>query len=952
MTYMNTAPQDCAERLQATNPETIVLSLDVHSDEALGLHSDMATSGENAASAFHEKVNRKYRAALGYAKLGYRLIPIIQGEKKPACFTGANHKEATGDPAKLRRWFRERQFDIAVSLGFNSNAIVIDIDGPEGEESLRILEGKLGPLPKDGPRSTTPRAEGGYHLWFKPPSHAFPCKSRPIAPKIDCKADAGLCCVPPAKGRAWAVPLVSPDKLPELPQAWADYLMQKRIDDGFLHDQYRKENITTRSGRRASSALENPDGYYPEGTRNSSLASYAGWLRSKGYDYEDIYEKISDLNLERCNPPLDDDEVEAIAQSICRYPAGGDDKDEGDEVEGEAMPSSAEAVGEDTEITGNKPKQLPSINLADGSVVSLSAEAWQAFTQANDPPFMFTGPTGFTRIVKDDEGSVRLEPVNQDSFMYHLNRVASWYVKKDGGFVERNVPLSLVKDMMACAEPKLPWLVRLVTFPVVSKDGSIHLEPGYNPLSRCYYAKPAAVAIRPVADKPSPEEVKEAKWVIETLLADFPFDGPRENNPEKAHAISLMVQPFVHDLFGGKAPLSLIEAASPGTGKSLLARILLMPSVGPDLAMMPEGRDDEEWRKRMTAVISQLPVAVVIDNVKDGLTSPVLASLLTSSFWSDRILGKTETVRIPIKCSFVATGNNPTLTREISRRIVRIRLVAHSARPWLRDPNEFKVRNIEDWAASNRGLLTWACLILVRNWFSSGCPSRKALPDGKAAPTLGMYEKWSEVMGGILEAAGIGGFLGNLDELYESSDQEGNTLSGFVESWWETYDTTAVSASELYTLAYGPDVKVNLELRSATEQGRKVQLGRILQKMKDCTFGDYKVLRDSSRHGSTYYRLEPMAKGGDGVSMKGDPPETHLKNSQYNHTVSESGDSSDSLLGLANNQNDYPMIIYNTYVGAMAGDSPDSPSPPRPTSPTLPVVMYAEEPMRLEDTKW
>jgi hypothetical protein len=53
---------------------------------------------------------------------------------------------------------------------------------------------------------------------------------------------------------------------------------------------------------------------------------------------------------------------------------------------------------------------------------------------------------------------------------------------------------------------------------------------------------------------------------------------------------------------------------------------------------------------------------------------------------------------------------------------------------------------------------------LDKAWIAAGCPE----PKGIKLP--GGFEEYGRVIGGILEVAGIKGFLGNTDEFYESSD--------------------------------------------------------------------------------------------------------------------------------------------------------------------------------------
>ena len=57
----------------------------------------------------------------------------------------------------------------------------------------------------------------------------------------------------------------------------------------------------------------------PAGGRNSTLASLAGTMRRRGMGEAEILAALEATNRERCNPPLDEAEVERIAASISRY---------------------------------------------------------------------------------------------------------------------------------------------------------------------------------------------------------------------------------------------------------------------------------------------------------------------------------------------------------------------------------------------------------------------------------------------------------------------------------------------------------------------------------------------------------------------------------------------------------------------------------------------------------
>jgi hypothetical protein len=59
-----------------------------------------------------------------------------------------------------------------------------------------------------------------------------------------------------------------------------------------------------------------------QGSRNDDLTSLAGKLRRAGASRDEIEAALLTFNATRCAPPLDDDEVRAIARSIANYEPG------------------------------------------------------------------------------------------------------------------------------------------------------------------------------------------------------------------------------------------------------------------------------------------------------------------------------------------------------------------------------------------------------------------------------------------------------------------------------------------------------------------------------------------------------------------------------------------------------------------------------------------------------
>jgi hypothetical protein len=90
-------------------------------------------------------------------------------------------------------------------------------------------------------------------------------------------------------------------------------------------------------------------------------------------------------------------------------------------------------------------------------------------------------------------------------------------------------------------------------------------------------------------------------------------------------------------------------------------------------------------------------------------------------------------------------------------------------------------------------------------------------------------------MGGILDVAGIPGFLENIDEHNRSADADSDLVM-FVNAWWETYQSKPVTTREgLIELAD------SLDLRASSDEQRRIRLGKLLQKNRDRRFGDLRM---------------------------------------------------------------------------------------------------------------
>ena len=479
---------------------------------------------------------------------------------------------------------------------------------------------------------------------------------------------------------------------------------------------------------------------------------------------------------------------------------------------------------------------LPRINVSHEDLRALTAAAMKALLATNKPAVVFRVGDLLSRVENDDSGAPVIRVLTKDRMRHRLARVAAWYKLKRhcGATVEVSAlpHETVVADILACPNPPFPILRRVVEAPLIGPDGSVQDLPGYNPASQTYYAPAKGFQLRPVPENPTSQDVQRARdLLLVELLCDFPFVA----DADRAHAVALLLLPFVRELIDGSTPLHLIEKPAPGTGASLLSDVLLAPAIGRSPATLTEAHDEDEWRKRLTAKLATGPSVIIVDNVRGTIDSAALSSAITTPAWEDRILGITGMCRLSVRCACVATGNNPSVSNEIARRTIRIRIDAKADRPWLRNCATFRHPDLREWATANRSQLVWAALTLARAWVVAGKPMRREA-------SLGMFEEWSRVIGGILGHAGILGFLGNIDEFYDQADAEGTAWRSLVAAWWKRYRDAEIGVSQLWKLIHRDETAtIDLPLGAGDERSQRIRFGFLLKKQRDRQFDGLRI---------------------------------------------------------------------------------------------------------------
>lgn len=487
------------------------------------------------------------------------------------------------------------------------------------------------------------------------------------------------------------------------------------------------------------------------------------------------------------------------------------------------------------------------INITDQPIHTLSDAAWDALLEKNDPPQLFVRNWMMTEIRVDEMGNAKLMEVTKPALRGRLDRYAKWmkWKKKGEGFdeVPTQPPLYVVEDMLHDPNMPLPEINGITHAPVFSPSGKCKTTPGYDPESRMYYIDGNSLEIPEVSEEPSKNEVIEAlDLLVNEVLIDFPF----KDRASRVHSLAAIFLPFCRPMVKGPTPLHLIDAPKRGTGKSLLARAIHMIATGMDAPVDKFPKTEEETDKKIVSILKDGRPIVVLDNASGSVERDSLNAVLTSTRYSGRILGKSEMIDLQNFVTWIMTGNNVDLNGDIHRRVVWIRLDAGMDRPYARRNREFQHPDLLDWIQENRSQILWAVITLIQNWVAKGKPA--------SGERLGSFEGWSKVLGGILKAAGVDGFLENKDELFDMADQEGLMWEEFCQAWWNKYQSKAITAKDLWKLATDADMLHEI-LGDGKENSQKIRMGKALQKMRDQFCGEYKIhsKRDNYRKTWTYY---------------------------------------------------------------------------------------------------
>jgi hypothetical protein len=387
-----------------------------------------------------------------------------------------------------------------------------------------------------------------------------------------------------------------------------------------------------------------------------------------------------------------------------------------------------------------------------------------------------------------------------------LGREIEWekYSRREKKWSPADAPRDTARFIIArTGERKFRPVAGLITTPTLRPNGSILRRTGYDRNTRLLLVKPPTLP--PIPDKPSFDDALEALNVLDELLEEFPFS----DNESRSVALSALITPVVRGALP-VVPMHATRAPKAGTGKSYLFDIASAIAIGEPCPIIAAGRDEAETEKRLVAVaLAGYPI-INIDNVNGELAGDFLCQMIERPVVNLRVLGKSETVRVPNKLTTFCTGNNLRLTGDLPRRALLCSLDAKVERP---EEREFKAKPTQR-VIADRGKYVAAALTVVRAYIVAGKP-------GPQKP-LASFEVWSDTVRSALV------WLGRVDPVetlatVRAEDPQEQALAAVLIAWQDCFKigpenakkaTEVIAETQEKMLNLGNDA-VNDEKRAA-----------------------------------------------------------------------------------------------------------------------------------------
>lgn len=484
------------------------------------------------------------------------------------------------------------------------------------------------------------------------------------------------------------------------------------------------------------------------------------------------------------------------------------------------------------------------------SIIKTSAGEIHRIVDAAEVELSLTGRHyqrgGIIVTVSTDPQSkaTNVKSLSQPSLMRILSSLASWqrFDQRQQGWVTCDPPEKHVRILYdASAYPHLPILNGIARHPYLRKDGSLVSTAGYDTETGMFGVFDSREFNVP--EEPTREDAVKALNLLSELLTEFSF----KSEYDKSAAISAIITATVRQSIG-LAPMFHVSAPQIASGKSYFCELLSAFATPEKSTPHSFPSDDDEMRKLLLAELLTAPAVVEFDNLtSDLLPHKSLCTALTSQNISGRILGQSKTAEVGTRALFLSSGNNVEPIRDMTRRVLVIRLDPKCETPATRVYKKYPVNEV----FNNRGKYISAVLIICRAWIAAEKPMTNVKP-------LNSYSDWSDLCRQPLL------WLGQEDPAYNvfesmAHDPDREGLGALLSAWYLKFDTNSIGVKTLIDKADGDLFEIITDIANEKDglTVNKKILGRWLKRYTGRMVGNLRLVVDTSKKfNALQYKIE------------------------------------------------------------------------------------------------
>lgn len=722
-----------------------------------------------------------FTAALEYAKRGWRVFPILavtpsggcecreglecsKAGKHPAIADWVN--KASTDADQIEEWWGKRpDRGVGIATGAGSGLTVLDVDGEEGVEALGNLAKGVGVPPTPCVQSRP----GRYHYYFRY-NATIKSQSKKLGPKLDTRGDNGYVVAPPSRHATGGMYkwVQGPDRV-DLAE-WPEFLKpggaeakkagrpaketfnpanpaaEKRLLEALSFIDPDDEEKWSQCGWVLGRAYRQSD---------AGFAHYSAWAaRSRKYDAKrtrgHYYERSKEIR---------GSEIKTTASIFSWASEAGWVPENEEEREARVHHIFENPFREETMVH---------------EFIAACADAERVFVMDKRlVRILHYGASGEDTVqegIDRDPTAYVVAEHDPDTLAVELGNIAAFWVRRAGGDTRTGFPRKHISTFLNYRQyntdkADIKPLLAFVPHPTLRADGTMIEEVGYDATSKLFLTSsvPGLKVDGKLTEKTARQAMKE-------LLAPF-SEYPWASGIDRAVFVASLFTIGLRHLFD-VAPLFAFSSPKHGSGKTQLAECLSRLWYGITLSKATWTPNPEEMEKRIAAFLLAGDRMVCLDNVTEGmrLEDSTLNKVLTSRRNTFRILGRTERVELTNEATWFATGNQLSLSGDVSRRALMCYIDAKMIDPGARS---FTIPNLPAHVMENRGRMMSAALSIAASWMRSGRPAKDARRE------YGSFTAWYATIRPMIMWAGEEDIARGIDNVTEE-DTEHLALQEFA----------------------------------------------------------------------------------------------------------------------------------------------------------------------------